>query len=348
MKVAVLGPIFPFEGGIVQHTSNISKALKEDHQVDVFSWYSQYPKKLYKHHPELKKDEQYALSWCNGLSWLKMAQKLKTYDKVIIPWTSPFHVAPFSLFALILKDKLVVHVHNLFPHEKMPLQRLLTKQFFKLVFNVVCHADSIKEGLREIGYSKKINVIPHPPNIEVAYCKKVKKEINILTFGYIRDYKGVDIALKSFGELISQNENIKLTVAGKIWNEDPREYDEIIDYYFMRDKVTTKFHYISDEETSDLFQEADILLAPYRSASQSGVIPLAFAAGVVPVVTNVGGLKETITHLKNGVLAEEVTVNSVKKALILAIENLEGLKEESYQSKTVWKDVVGIYVGNES
>ena len=121
----------------------------------------------------------------------------------------------------------------------------------------------------------------------------------ILFFGFIRDYKGLDILIESMKEL---NHEYLLLIAGEVYG-DFRKYDEMIDKYDLRSRINLQVRYIPETGIPVFFSAADVCILPYRSATQSGIVGIAYHFDLPVIVTNVGGLAEMVEENKTGLIA---------------------------------------------
>jgi glycosyltransferase involved in cell wall biosynthesis len=138
----------------------------------------------------------------------------------------------------------------------------------------------------------RVHFVPHPPNLPAeAAPLPPRPPVRLLFLGYVRGYKGVDMLFEALAELRKRGQDMVLTVAGEFW-DDVRDYQRLGERLGISDAVELQPRYVPDGEVSALIASHHIVVAPYRTASQSGVIPIACSAGRSVVVTPVGGLAE--------------------------------------------------------
>jgi glycosyltransferase involved in cell wall biosynthesis len=142
---------------------------------------------------------------------------------------------------------------------------------------------------------------------------------NILFFGLIRTYKGLDILLEAFGGL---DESYQLIIAGEPYGSF-NKYQEIIDRLPNKDRISMNLKYIKDSEVKDYFSAADLAVLPYRSATQSGISSVAYHFDIPMIVTDVGGLKETIGDRGTGIVASENTPEAIRNEIIRYFDDPE-------------------------
>lgn len=340
----VIGPFPPLRGGISQHTARLSDAL-EDAGVAVtrISWSSQYPKRLYGRQQRdvgapTPAGILWMLKWWDPVSWLRAGLRIRQADFVVVPWVTPVHAIPqWVMLTIGRRSRRVVHVHNVFPHERMPFARPLARLVLRRADALVCHARSLVGELRELGVSAPIAVTPMPPLINVPTgALPADPTVKLLFLGMIRPYKGLDIALRAVEELQAIGHRVELTVAGELWSGRGVPTREELEQ--LAPSVSLKLQYLSDDEMVDLIAAHHLLLAPYRSATQSGVVSLALAAGRPVVATRVGGLGEIVVEGHNGTLAEPDDVRSFVAAAERALASLETLSAGAAQTPLSWND----------
>ena len=343
-SVTVVGPFPPLKGGISQHTAHLADSLeREGMKVTRISWAHQYPKALYgrdqvDNHAIPSPDVDWLLSWRNPLSWLTAARRArKTGDVVVLPWVSPVH-APIQFFLLraLSKKTVIFHVHNAEPHERIPLSGPLARLVLRRADHIVCHAKAIVKDLRDLGIDRPTSVVTMAPLLNQESRKLPQSPpFRLLCLGTIRDYKGVDIAIGAADELYHSGHDVEITVAGEIWDDAIWPPAELIN---AEVPVTTKLRYVSDSEVAQLLEEHHVLVASYRSATQSAVVPLAFAAGRPVVATDVGGLAELVEDGVNGAIARTPSTASVSDAILRAMDNIDTLAAGAKGSEATWAD----------
>ena len=266
----------------------------------------------------------------------------------MLVWTTPFHVLTYRLImALAGRARTVAIVHNAVPHEPLPLQRPLTRWILSRCDGLVAHASTVAEELDELlGRRVETVVTPHPPNVVVEPSplpELADNDLRLLFFGFIRPYKGLDVALDALARLRQQGFRHRLTVAGEVW--DPTEdWDEQVRRHGLEDQVDLRLGYVADGEVSRLLAEHHAALLPYRSATQSGIAPIAFAAGRPVVATAVGGLTDVISDGENGTLAGRATSNPLPTPSSAAPSNLPALATGALRNAPTWEDVAAAVV----
>jgi D-inositol-3-phosphate glycosyltransferase len=348
-RLAYVGAVPPLRGGIAQHGANLVSALRDrGHEVRVYSWQRQYPRLLY---PGQRQREPqtgvlpgatYPLRWWDPLSWMSTGRMLERFapDGVILPWVTPFQaLALKSVAATAGCRNIVMLVHNLEPHERQPLTRPLTRWMFKGARGALVHSTTDRNALERMGIDLAVEVAAHPPNIGCEPTPPPSSPpFRLLFLGYVRPYKGVATLVNAMGALRRNGVDVRLTIAGEVW-DGGEELRELIAREQADDVVHLRDEYIPDEEVPRLLQDHHTLVAPYRSATQSGVIPLALAAGRPVVATRVGGLVEQVRHMEDGVLVEPDDAEALAEAVQLVAERWSEMSRLAELHVPTWEDV---------
>jgi len=346
--ITFVGPVPPIRGGVSQHGGRLSRALAREHDVTVLSWRHQYPKRFF---PRAQVDGDvpphptavFALRWWDPISWWRAGRSARHSDVLVLVWATPFHVLTYRLIMAVAGGTCTVAVvHNALPHEPLPLQRPLTRWILSRCDGVVVHASTVADDLDDLlGTRVEAVITPHPPNIDVEPIplpEVADNELRLLFFGFIRPYKGLDLALDALALLRQQGIRHRLTVAGEAW--DPtQDWDEEVRRRGLADQVDLLLGYVPDSEVCGLLAEHHAALLPYRSATQSGIAPIAFAAGRPVVATAVGGLTDVISDGENGTLAAPGDARSLADAIQRCAGNLPALADGALRKAPTWQDV---------
>ncbi len=211
------------------------------------------------------------------------------------------------------KTKLISIIDNLIPHEKRIGDKLFIKYFVKPIKGFIAQSSSVLNDLKSFNITDNVMLIPHPiydnfgerENIRSAK-EKLGLEVSknyIMFFGFIRDYKGLDLLLKAMSDYRVRNLGISLIVAGEYYNNE-EQYLNLIDELEIDEQIELRTHFISNEEVRFYFSAADLIVQPYKTATQSGISQMAYHFEKPMVVTNVGGLPEIVPHGKAGYVTE--------------------------------------------
>ena len=319
-KIILIGPVYPYKGGISHYTSLMFQALSKKYNVLMMSYKFQYPKFMYKKEQKDSSDNifqvqgaYFSIHTANPLNWILTACQIRKEkpDCVIIQWWHPyFSPCYWTICKLIGNIKVLFICHNVFPHERFPLDRWLTKKTLSCGQYFVVHSAHDEKDLKSILKSAKVSrtVLPSHNMFKVrnityqqgrAELGILEKERVLLFFGFVREYKGLKYLLKAMPEIVQKINNVKLLVVGD-FGEDKNEYFELIKELHIGSNINIFEGYIPDAEVEKFFSAADIVVLPYESATQSGIVPIAYAFEKPVIVTNVGGLPDVVIHGKTG------------------------------------------------
>ncbi|CAG37941.1 glycosyltransferase family 4 protein [Desulfotalea psychrophila] len=248
---------------------------------------------------------------------IKIFFEVKSFKPDIIHFQGE-HVWFIPLRLLFRKYGIVITVHDVKSHigEEKKWIEITQHILRKMSHKFIVHGEILKNELLDKHpwiENQQIHVIPHGPltyyRLKNSNFYK-EQENTILFFGRIHHYKGLDILIKAEPLISKKIQNLKIIVAGRCSKFG--EYEKLITDY-NKYKIINKF--IPDEEISQLFQEASVIVLPYREASQSGIIPIAYDFKKAVVASNVGAISEVVDHLKTGILVEKENVNELANAL---------------------------------
>ena len=325
-KIGVVGPYPPFRGGIAHFTEQFHLNLvRTESQAELssavhvvgISFHRQYPTWLFPGKSQFATDSaehvkaDRLLDSINPLSWDRVATHLiqEGVDEVVFMYWMPFFAPAYLRIIQLLKRadiRVTAIVHNASPHEKQPFGLTLSKAFLSRCDRVIALSSTVKRDIITIGVKGEIQVAAHPVynqfgNAVDPSAAREKLGIDptrpvILFFGLVRKYKGLDILLSALPKVKAPT---TLLVAGE-WYEGRSELKKLIQEEGISDRVIIRDEYIPDDEVHLYFSAADVLIQPYRSATQSGVVQTAFHFGLPSIVTGVGGLPEMVEHDVNG------------------------------------------------
>ncbi|HEX5365467.1 MAG TPA: glycosyltransferase family 4 protein [Acidimicrobiales bacterium] len=353
MRITVIGQVPPLRGGIAQHGGYLTGALARDHEVTVLSWSSHYPRALYRRaqidvdavpHPTAR----FLLRWWDPTSWWHAGRIARESDAVVLVWATPFYALSYRVvLALAGAVPTVVVAHNSLPHEPLPLQRWLTRGVFSRCDALITHASTVTRELDELlGGRVPITTIPMPAHlaVEPRPLPPVGPDgLHLLFFGFIRPYKGLDVALDALAALRRQGEHHHLTVVGEPWSADEPWARRVADRG-LTDQVDLRLGYAADEEVSRLLADHHAVVLPYRSATQSGIAPVALAAGRPVIATRVGGIADVVHDGENGTLAAPGDPASLADAIRRCAADLPRLAASASTIATTWDDVAAAVV----
>ena len=326
-KVVILGPAHPLRGGLASYDERLAKEFQQQGWDSVIYTFSlQYPGFLFPGTTQYSTEPPPAglnikvrVNSINPLNWWLTGLSLKKLrpDIIVVRYWLPFMGPCLGTICRIARSnkfsRIVCIADNVIPHEKRPADRLLTRYFLRSVDGFITMSERVLTDLHGFAADKPSRFVPHPlydnfgEKIPLPEARK-KLGLNpsakiILFFGFIREYKGLDILLHAMANEGIRRAGIKLLIAGEFY-EDKRPYLHLIDKLGIADGVILKTEFIPDSEVKYILCAADCVVQPYRSATQSGVTPLAYHFEKPMIVTNVGGLPALVPDGKAGLVAE--------------------------------------------
>lgn len=350
-KIVILGSAYPLRGGLASYNERLCRAFSEkDYNARIETFKLQYPAFLFPGKTQYSKDKppeniniSVSVNSINPFNWIKIGNKIKKEkpDILIIKYWLPFMGPCFGTIARKVKKnkytKVISILDNIIPHEKRPTDKIFTKYFIKPVDGFIAMSQSVLSDLSTFFDTSKPKIYsPHP--LYDNYGKSISKaearqKLNIdrnvkllLFFGLIRDYKGLDILLNALADNILADMNIKLLVAGEFYS-DANKYYKIIDNKKLNDKVIITDNFVPDSEVSNYFCAADLVVQPYKTATQSGVTQIAYHYEIPMIVTSVGGLPELVLDGTTGYVVNPDPASVAKAIHKYFIEN----KEEEFK-----------------
>ena len=328
MRVTILSTAFPFRGGIAVFTERLARAFHAvGDKVNISTFSLQYPSFLFpgkSQYSTSKKPEDLDIlaevNSINPFNWVKIGLKIKKQkpDILILKYWIPFMAPCLGSISRIVRrnkhTKVIVVIDNLIPHERRFGDRFLNNYFVNSVDAFVAMSESVYNDLDKFDEGKKKVLGVHPLYDNFGEAKSKEKAIEslelskdykyILFFGIIRKYKGLNLLLEAIADNRFRDSNLKLIVAGEFYEED-KYYHDLIEKHKLKDVVILATKFIPDDQVVDYFCAADIIVQPYKNATQSGVTQIAYHFDKPMLVTNVGGLAEIVPHNKVGYVTSQ-------------------------------------------
>ncbi|GAA1619317.1 glycosyltransferase [Nonomuraea maheshkhaliensis] len=318
MRIAIVGPTYPYKGGGAQHTTELAHRLAAlGHDVVIESWRAQYPSFLYPGQqtisaPEGTPYEKTArrLDWRRPDGWVAAGRRLRSADLVVLAVLSPVQVPAYLgiLLGIGRRIRTIALCHNVLPHERKPYDRPLMTALLKRADAVLTHSEqqaALARGLT--GSPVEVAALPpHLPSTTGERSAEVHRRL--LFFGMVRPYKGLDLLLRALPE------GIGLTVAGEFWG-GLDETKALIAELGLGERVELRPGYVAAGDVPKLFAAADALVLPYRSATASQNVWLAHEHGVPVIATRVGALADHVTDGVDGLLVEPGDAEALRAAI---------------------------------
>lgn len=326
-RVILIGSAFPLRGGLASYNERLAREfLAKGYEVIIYTFSLQYPgflfpgKTQYSNSPKPDNlDIRVKVNSINPFNWFKVGREIKKLapDLVVVKFWLPFMGPCLGTIARIIrrnkKTRVISIVDNIIPHEKRPGDRLFARYFARRVDGFIAQSHSVEIDLSGFKLGKPIRFSPHPvfDNFGERLDKKAARQLLgiktdtkwLLFFGFIRDYKGLDLLLEAMADQRIRERGINLLIAGEYYN-NAAEYKSLIDKLGIINLLEERTDFIPDEEVGRYFCAADVIVQPYKSATQSGVTQIGYHFEKPMIVTNVGGLPEIIPHDKAGFVVE--------------------------------------------
>ena len=333
MRIAYLSTFYPYRGGIAQFNGSLFREFEKSHEIKAFTFTRQYPDFLFPGKTQYVTNDEKAdpipaqrlLDSINPITWFTTARKIKKFDPdlLVMKYWMTFFGPSLGTVAKLMpaKTKVITILDNVIPHEKRFIDVPFTRYFLKQNSGFVAMSESVKTDL--LTFNPKANVVlrEHPlynhfgdpvnqtqarETLQVHPHKKT-----LLFFGFIRDYKGLDVLLDAFDRL---DDTYQLIIAGEVYGTFDK-YKAQIEQLRNRQNVFVFTDYISDDKVPVFFSAADVCILPYKSATQSGITSIAYHFGVPLIATDVGGLKESIRHMETGIIVNQCNAGEIAGAI---------------------------------
>lgn len=335
MKICIVGPAWPYRGGIAAFSERLAhQFMGEGHVVSMYTFTLQYPsflfpgKTQYTTEPKPEDlDVNRSLSSVNPFTWISLGKRIKKEapDLLILAYWMPFMAPCLGTVGRIArgngKTKVIALCHNFIPHETRPGDNILSKYFIHSVDGVMALSQSVCDDVHKFIPSMPTSCSPHPlyDNFGQAVsreeaCAKLGLDPSqhyLLFFGLIRAYKGLDLLLEAFAKV--KADNTKLIVTGEFYGNGDHYLQQAKDLN-LDDRIIWHTEFVPDSEVKYFFGAADLIVQPYKSATQSGVTQIAYHFEKPMLVTNVGGLAEIVPDGKVGYIVKP-EVDSIAEAI---------------------------------
>lgn len=328
MKIAILGTAHPLRGGLAAFNERLAMQLQsEGHQVDIWSFSLQYPSVLFPGKTQYTDEPappglniRSVVNSVNPLNWISIGSQMNRaqYDIIVVKFWLPFMGPAFGTIlrraARNGKTRVVCIVDNMIPHEHRPGDKQFTNYFVGAIDAFVAMSHDVQKDVRTFT-SRPVLFSPHP--VYDSYPPLISRQEAltklgldpakkyILFFGFIREYKGLDWLLQAMADPRIAAMGIELIAAGEYYNKDVEERNnKLVADLQLAGRVHLTTDFIPNSQVNWYFSAADLVVQPYKTATQSGITQIAFHFGKPMVVTNVGGLAEVVPDGKVGYVAE--------------------------------------------
>lgn len=323
MRVAIVGPAFPYKGGGARHTTELAHRLAAaGHDVVIESWRAQYPSFLYPGQQTISEPEgepfpgtRRRLDWRRPDGWWRTGRALRSCDLVVLVVLSTVQVPSYLgiLAGLGGRTPVVALCHNVLPHERKSYDEPLMRRLLRKVDGVLVHTEAQADLARGLTPRpvRVAEMAAHLPAAGAAAPGDGKVRRRLLFFGIVRPYKGLDVLLRALAE---GPDDVALTVAGEFWGglDETRELVGSLD---LASRVELRPGYVPAADVPGLFAAADALVLPYRTATASQNVWMAHEHGLPVIATDVGGFAGQIRDGVDGLICQPDDVASLAAAL---------------------------------
>jgi D-inositol-3-phosphate glycosyltransferase len=318
MKVVIIGPAYPLRGGLATYNERLARAFQAaGDEVRLVTFSLQYPDFLFPGQTQFSTEAgptdlaiEVSLNSVNPLSWMAVGRRLRRErpDLVVFRFWLPFMGPALGTVARLVRGnghtRVVAITDNVIPHEKRPGDGPLTRYFLSTCDGFVTMSRSVLADLQGLGFQRQPALYrPHPLYDNFGPAKPKATALTtlgldptfryVLFFGFIRAYKGLDILLEALADARVVALPVKLLIAGEFY-EDAAPYEALIQKHQLESQLVRATDFIPNERVADYFSAADLVVQPYKNATQSGVSQVAYHFGRPMLVTDVGGLAELI------------------------------------------------------
>lgn len=340
-KIIIIGPAYPYRGGNSLFVSHVYEALKQEFDVKIFNYSLLYPSLLFPGKTQFdesstiikKAPSERIVNSISPISWLKVANRIikENPDLIVFDWWHPFFAfCHFTISELIKKkfrNKILFITENFISHEGNFIDRFLTSLGLRNASAFLVLSNIVEKELRMIIKTRKI----YKSELPIYDCYKteqnistdeLKKELGfaepdkiLLFFGYVRKYKGLDLLIESFPKIKSQVPDAKLLIVGEFY-DSPDNYLELIRKLNIEKDVVVVNKFVANEEVAKYYKICDLVVLPYRSATQSGILNVAYGFNKPVMVTDVGGLAEFVINKKTGLVVKPNSPDEIANAVV--------------------------------
>jgi len=339
-KIVLIGPAYPYRGGNALFVAHTYETLKDHFDIKIFNYKLLYPSILFPGTTQFDKSTQQVkrvpnkrlVNSINPLNWFIVASKLKkeNADLVIFDWWHPFFGFCHGVISFLLrkeyKNKILFITENVVSHEDNFIDRFLTMFGLRNASKFLTLSRIVEKDVQQYAKGKKVYRSELPVydcyqqnnNIDFQKTKEElgfnKNSIVLLFFGYVRKYKGLDILIEAFPKIIKENPESRLLIVGEFYDKPDLYFDQI-KKFGIEDKVKVVNEFVPNEEVAKYYEVSDIVILPYRSATQSGILNVAYGFNKPVIVTDVGGLAEFVDEGKTGFVVEPDSPDSIGESV---------------------------------
>lgn len=345
MRCVIIGTAYPLRGGIAHYNGILAAELRQRHSVDIITFKRQYPTFLF---PGSTQDEgggtihgdpaPQLIDSINPFNWIAVAREIRLLepDVLIFKYWIPFFGPCFGTIARLVKrrsaTKVICICDNVLPHEHRPFDRSFTRYAFAPVDAFIVQSAAVERELRALVPNARYRLVPHPVYTMFGTAREkqlartalgLRHERVLLFFGYVRRYKGLHVLIDALASVV-RHMDVQLLIVGEFYDSEA-SYREHIRSLGLESRIRLEAGYLPNDRVAEFFSAADAVVVPYLSATQSGIIQIAYNFDKPVIATDVGGLAEVITDGKTGLIAPPNDIEGLSaKILEFYQKDLEG------------------------
>lgn len=348
-NVVLIGPVLPYRGGIAQHTTMLRRALAQVADLRTYSFSRQYPSVLFPGESDrdpafeghAEEGTAYTIDTVNPLTWRRVANEIvgSHPEVVVIPWWHVYFTPCFGYLARRFRAAgipIVWLCHNVVEHESAGWRQWLTRKVLSTGSGFVVHTGIDEANLRRLLPDASIERYNHPVYDQFPSPRgtlPAEHALELLFFGFVRPYKGLDILIEAM-PLVPEDLDVRLTVAGEFWDGEDATRKRI-EELGAADRIELVSRYLSESDAAEYFGRAHAAVLPYRSATGSGVVAVAYHYDVPVLITRVGGLPDVVVDGETGVIVPPESPEALARGIErLAAADLESMSAAVHRHKT--------------
>jgi len=368
--VILVGPAYPFRGGIAHYTTQLYREFKKTHSVALINFSRQYPSlffpgvtQLDMSHTAFTVESERLLNPINPFSWMKTFARIKALGSplVVFQWWHPFLGICFGTLCRLLRifttQKPIFICHNLLPHESHWAAWLLTRFALSRAEKLIVHSQIDRKQAEEMFPGIQVIAHPHPAYDQFLYKGLSQSEARtrlslegpvLLFFGYVRPYKGLRYLLRALPEVL-KDIDVTLIIAGEFY-EEKQAYGDLIKNLDLTHHIRLIDQYIPNEEVEIYFSACDLVVCPYSSGTQSGIIQIAYSFHKPVICTRVGGLPEVVVEGKTGFVVPPQNPQALAAAILAYYHSpdktMYRTEITAIQERFRWEQLIAVITGS--
>lgn len=370
--VILVGPAYPFRGGIAHYTTQLCEALKRTHSVALINFTRQYPSLFFPGMTQMdtsqtafRVESERLLNPINPFSWVKAFVRIKALRSplVVFQWWHPFFGMCFGTLCRLLRcfttQKPIFICHNILPHESHWADWLLTRFALSRAEKLIVHSHLDQKQAEYMFPHVRVMSNPHPAYnqflLQGLSQSEARRKLSLegpvlLFFGYVRPYKGLRYLLQALPDVLKEIE-VTLIIAGEFYEEKQTSVD-LISSLGLTHHIRLIDRYISNEEVETYFSACDVVVCPYTSGTQSGIIQIAYSFHKPVICTRVGGLPEVVVEGKTGFVVPPRNPQALAGAILAYYQSpdktMYATEISSIQERFTWERLIAVVTDNDS